>query len=130
MAVVSAGRPLLALSEVRGQVERIEIRTRPDQVGSSVRVIGRLVEFDAATACALIERGGERLRIDVREMPDARFQLGSMLQFIGEAKRSGDDAPDDVYVRARVVRNADNVDMAAYEKAVQLTREFVEQLET
>ena len=128
--MVSAGRPLLALSEVRDQVERIETRSGPSQVCSSVRVIGRLVEFDAASASALIERCGEQLRIDVREMPDARFQPGSMLQFIGEPKRSSADAQNEVYVRARVVRNVDNVDMAAYEKAVQLTRDFVEQLET
>ena len=125
--MVSAGRPLLALSEVRDQVERLE---SGDQDGSSVRVIGRLVEFDASKACVQIERCGERLRVDVSVLQGSRFQPGDMLQFIGEAYRSSAGAQDDVYVRARVVRNVDNVDMATYERAVQLTREFVEELET
>ena len=91
MAVVSAGRPLLALSEVRGQVERIESRTRPDQVGSSVRVIGRLVEFDAATACALIERGGCAKRM--RAAPVASWPIWATTWTVENWKQELGKAP-------------------------------------
>ena len=112
---VAHGRPLLELSEASRAV------------GSSVRVIGRLVEFDAAAAIALIEHRGEELTVDVSALGGCRLRKGELLQFIGEVfpGRHGASQP---YVRARIVRNVDNLDLPTYEKALLATREFIDEL--
>ena len=118
MSSVAAGKPLVGLGEVSRAV---------GTGGTSVRVTGRLVEFDTATACALIEHQGEELSIDVSALGGSRMRQGELLQFIGEAfpGRHGTSQP---YVRARIVRNVDNLDMQTYEKAVLATRAFIDGL--
>ena len=118
MSSVAAGKPLVGLGEASRAV---------GTGGTSVRVTGRLVEFDTATACALIEHQGEELSIDVSALGGSRMRQGELLQFIGEAfpGRHGKSQP---YVRARIVRNVDNLDMQTYEKAVLATRAFIDGL--
>ena len=118
MSSVAAGKPLVGLGEASRAV---------GTGGTSVRVTGRLVEFDTATACALIEHQGEELSIDVSALGGSRMRQGELLQFIGEAfpGRHGTSQP---YVRARIVRNVDNLDMQTYEKAVLATRAFIDGL--
>ena len=74
----------------------------------------------ASAAVAL----GSRLSIAAHE---AGMRQGELLQFIGEAfpGRHGTSQP---YVRARIVRNVDNLDMQTYEKAVLATRAFIDGL--
>jgi hypothetical protein len=115
MSSVAAGKPLIALGEASRAV---------GTGGASVRVTGRLVEFDAETACALIEHRGEELSIDVSALGGSRMLQGELLQFIGEAFPGRHGAPQP-YVRARIVRNVDNLDMQTYEKAVLATRAFI-----
>ena len=116
MSSVAAGKPLVGLGEASRAV---------GTGGTSVRVTGRLVEFDTATARALIEHQGEELSIDVSALGGSRMRQGELLQFIGEAfpGRHGTSQP---YVRARIVRNVDNLDMQTYEKAVLATRAFID----
>ena len=118
MSSVAAGKPLVGLAEASRAV---------GTGGTSVRVTGRLVEFDTAMACALIEHQGEELSIDVSALGGSRMRQGELLQFIGEAfpGRHGTSQP---YVRARIVRNVDNLDMQTYEKAVLATRAFFDGL--
>ena len=115
---MAAGKPLVGLGEAIRAV---------GTGGTSVRVTGRLVEFDIATASALIEHQGEELSIDVSALGGSRMRQGELLQFIGEAfpGRHGKSQP---YVRARIVRNVDNLDMQTYEKAVLATRAFIDGL--
>ena len=118
MSSVAAGTPLIGLGEASRAV---------GTGGTSVRVTGRLVEFDAATACALISHQGEELSIDVSALGGSRMRQGELLQFIGEAFPGRNGAPQP-YVRARIVRNVDNLDMQTYEKAVLITRGFIDGL--
>ena len=121
MSSVGAGTPLIGLGEASRAVGT------GGGAGTSVRVTGRLVEFDAATACALIEHRGEELSIDVSALGGSRMRQGELLQFIGEAFPGRHGAPQP-YVRARIVRNVDNLDMQTYEKAVLATRAFIDGL--
>ena len=121
MSSVGAGTPLIGLGEASRAVDT------GGGAGTSVRVTGRLVEFDAATACALIEHRGEELSIDVSALGGSRMRQGELLQFIGEAFPGRHGAPQP-YVRARIVRNVDNLDMQTYEKAVLATRAFIDGL--
>ena len=116
---VAAGTPLIELGEASRAVGTGR---------TSVRVTGRLVEFDAATACALIEHRGEELAVDVSALGGSRMRQGELLQFIGEAFPGRLGAPQP-YLRARIVRNVDNLDLQTYEKAVLTTREFIDGLE-
>ena len=94
--MIAFGHPCLSFAEVSGRV---------GGRSSSVRVIGRLTDVDVAAARATLERGDERLVIDVSALLGTRLVPGELLQFIGEAFASGQGAAD-VYVRARVVRCA------------------------
>ena len=94
-------------------------------VGRSVRVTGRLASFNPQEARALIKHRGEELWIDTSFLTGSRLQEAELLQFIGEAFAGGPPGEPDTYVRARVVRNVDNLDLEMYERAVLATRQFL-----
>ncbi|EPS69804.1 hypothetical protein M569_04960, partial [Genlisea aurea] len=88
--------------------------------GFSVRVIGKLVEYDVETAMAGIEDGDANLEVDTGHL-SLNFRVGSLYQFIGELQIQPHRK---VIVVARVGRIVDGLDMNLYHQSLQLLREF------
>lgn len=102
---------------------------------SSVRVIGRCVQVDALQKrMALAGRQqyqDQRLEVDTELIPDMRFAVDSLYQFIGELRWHSSDSHDGRPVlRARVGRQVDGMDLSLYEQAVRIRRAFLESTST
>ncbi|TMW67073.1 hypothetical protein Poli38472_012189 [Pythium oligandrum] len=110
-----------------GEIVQIaEVLRSPQLQNRSVRVTGRLESFDAARNLAVISFQGARMTVETNTMAmDGReMTVGSMYQFLGETHRIG-GGPDDVRLRARVLRNVDNMDIDLFLQALELRRQFL-----
>ncbi|GAB5356525.1 hypothetical protein AAMO2058_000297200 [Amorphochlora amoebiformis] len=87
--------------------------------GGSFRVTGRLEKYDAEREIATIvsKESKRSLKVKTDLLSDFRFDIGSLFQFIGEyhTKRG--------FIRARIGRNVNGMDMELYATAVKLCRE-------
>jgi len=88
--------------------------------GASLRVLGRLVSFDPASNTAVIEHDKHQLLINTELLDSFSYRVNSLFQFIGEydVSVSGD------FVKARIARNVDGMDLKLFEKALVLRRRF------
>nr|GMD66436.1 CST complex subunit TEN1-like [Ipomoea batatas] len=81
--------------------------------GASLRVTGKLQEYNVETDSAVISNG---LNISIRP--------GSIYQFIGELHIG---PSDEAILKARVGRNVDGMDLNLYHQSLQLLRNFVDE---
>lgn len=88
--------------------------------GASLRVTGKLQEFNLESAIAIIIDGGATLKIDTQHL-SLNFRVGSIYQFIGELRIQPDN---EGVLKARVGRNVDGMDLNLYHQSLQLLREF------
>lgn len=111
-SVVSYGA-LVTLEELRPSSPHF-------QNGTSIRVIGKLLECTVETAIAVVADGNATLKIDT-QLVKLNYRLGSIYQFIGELLLESDNEP---LLKARVGRNVDGIDLNLYRQSVQLLKEF------
>ncbi|KAL3505681.1 hypothetical protein ACH5RR_031063 [Cinchona calisaya] len=87
---------------------------------ASLRVTGKLQEYDLETAIASISEGNASLKIDTQHLK-VNLRIGSLYQFIGELLI---DTNNEAILRARVGRNVDGMDLNLYHQSLQLLRDF------
>lgn len=111
-SVVSSGA-LVILDELKPSSPQF-------QNGESLRVTGKLTDYSAETAVAVIADGSATLKIDTQHL-NLNYRLGSIYQFIGELFLVSDTEP---LLKARVGRNVDGMDLNLYYQSLQLLKEF------
>lgn len=87
---------------------------------ASLRVTGKLQEYDIETAIASIVEGNASLKIDTQHLK-VNLRIGSLYQFIGELLIG---PSNEAILRARVGRNVDGMDLNLYHQSLQLLRNF------
>jgi len=109
----------------------------------SVRVIGRMIYYDAERSSGIIEdeKQQQSLLVDVSLIKEFEFTLNSLIQFIGELEQHDDNYNEQAdrshnetthnnvldkrwILRARVYRCMSGLDMAVFEQVVLLRREL------
>ncbi|KAI3690085.1 hypothetical protein L2E82_48060 [Cichorium intybus] len=88
--------------------------------GASLRVTGKLQEYNVETAIAVIADGGATLAIDTQHLR-LNLRVGSLYQFIGELSIQPNN---DGILKARVGRNVDGMDLNLYQQSLKLLRQF------
>jgi len=104
---------ILMLDELRGNVKD----------GDSVRVLGRLQEYDPKNNRAVIEHNNVTLKIDTVFLESFPFKVNSMFQFIGEIETYNKE----MILKARVGRNIDEMDLILFERALKIRRDFLQE---
>mmetsp|Transcript_27038 Transcript_27038/g.46618 ORF Transcript_27038/g.46618 Transcript_27038/m.46618 type:complete len:114 (+) Transcript_27038:174-515(+) len=96
-----------------------EIVANPSEfVGQSVRVLGRVSEGQHQANRLCVEYQDALLFVNTSLLDNVSFREGSLYQFIGEIS-------SDLLLCARVSRCVDGMDLALYEKAVDIRRQFL-----
>ncbi|XP_009597153.1 CST complex subunit TEN1 [Nicotiana tomentosiformis] len=88
--------------------------------GVSLRVTGKLQEYNVGTAVAVIVDRNASLEIDTRHL-NLNLRVGSIFQFIGELHL---EPGHEAILKARVGRNVDGMDLNLYRQSLQLLRDF------
>ncbi|MFS7926841.1 hypothetical protein Hanom_Chr04g00301861 [Helianthus anomalus] len=88
--------------------------------GASLRVTGKLQEYNVETAIAIIADGGATLAVDTQHLR-LNLRVGSLYQFIGELSIQPDN---EGILKARVGRNVDGMDLNLYQQSLKLLRHF------
>ncbi|XP_074340255.1 CST complex subunit TEN1 [Apium graveolens] len=88
--------------------------------GASLRVTGKLQDYNVETAIAIINDGGATLQVDTQHLK-INFRISSIYQFIGELHI---DSPEEAVLKARVGRNVDGIDLNLYYQSLKLLQEF------
>ncbi|CAH9061520.1 unnamed protein product [Cuscuta epithymum] len=91
--------------------------------GASLRVTGKLQDYDVQTACAVVVDGNASLKIDTQHL-NVNIRPGSIYQFIGELHI---DPSNEAILKARVGRNVDGMDLNLYNQSLQLLRNFMDE---
>ncbi|KAM7485036.1 hypothetical protein LguiA_001045 [Lonicera macranthoides] len=89
--------------------------------GASLRVTGKLQDYNVETAIATIVDGSASLKIDTQHL-SLNLRVGSFYQFIGELHIQQPN--NEGVLKARVGRNVDGIDLNLYNQSLQLLREF------
>ncbi|WCJ24835.1 CST complex subunit TEN1 [Euphorbia peplus] len=89
--------------------------------GASLRVIGKLEEYNVETAIAIIADGNATLKIGTQHLRNLSFRIGSVYQFIGELVIQPEN---EAILEARVGRNVDGIDLNLYYQTLKLLRKF------
>ncbi|XP_065851987.1 CST complex subunit TEN1 [Euphorbia lathyris] len=89
--------------------------------GASLRVIGKLQEYNVETAIAIIADGNAILKVEAQHLRNLTFRIGSVYQFIGELVIKPEN---EAVLEARVGRNVDGIDLKLYHQTLQLLRQF------
>ncbi|XP_041469886.1 CST complex subunit TEN1-like [Lytechinus variegatus] len=112
---------ILRLSEVRERGPLI-------MAGKSVRVMGKLTQYDAVKQLAVIQaserNATHRLHVNTRLIEPFQSRIGSMFQFIGEMP-SEIKSESDMVLLARVVRCVDGIDVTMYYNACDVQRNYL-----
>eukprot|EP00457_Paulinella_chromatophora_P007479 gb/GEZN01007502.1/.p1 GENE.gb/GEZN01007502.1/~~gb/GEZN01007502.1/.p1 ORF type:complete len:178 (-),score=34.17 gb/GEZN01007502.1/:752-1285(-) len=111
----------------------------------SFRVFGRLVQYDAGEQRAILQHKVHQLEIDTKLIPDDfEFKRQCQYQFIGECTRNSSSEKKfadpilpnkaasksekvvmvPLLLRARVARSVEGMNLALFEKALELRRAF------
>ncbi|WMV09893.1 hypothetical protein MTR67_003278, partial [Solanum verrucosum] len=88
--------------------------------GISLRVTGKLQDYDVETAVAVIVDRNASLKVDTQHL-NINLRIGSIFQFIGELLLEPDN---EAILKARVGRNMDGMDLNLYRQSLQLLRDF------
>ncbi|KAJ0482484.1 hypothetical protein HanIR_Chr13g0654431 [Helianthus annuus] len=88
--------------------------------GASLRVTGKLQEYNVETAIAVIADGGATLAVDTQHLR-LNLRVGSLYQFIGELSIQ---PHNEGILKARVGRNVDGMDLNLYQQSLKLLRHF------
>ena len=101
-------------------------------IGKYVRVTGHAGLVDVDNCVVKLEHNGHFLYVDTSEVPASSLQLQSLAQFIGEIRAAnehgylrGNVGPDDFYMKARVFRVVDGLDMELYRQTIETRREYL-----
>ncbi|PON67011.1 CST complex subunit [Parasponia andersonii] len=89
--------------------------------GTSLRVTGKLQEYSAQTAIAMVVDGSAKLKVNTEHLRNLNLKLGSFYQFIGELLIQPDN---EAVLQARVGRNVDGINLDLYHQSLQLLRQF------
>eukprot|EP00128_Syssomonas_multiformis_P012478 Colp12_sorted_trinity150504_noHs@1116 len=113
MPVVQSGE-IITINELNAKPSSYNTRT--------VRITGRLREHDIHKNVVVLSAERERVEVDVLILGDFGWRINSLYQVIGEVElRSAKP-----FLKARVCRCVDGLDMKLYEQALELRRAFLE----
>mmetsp|Transcript_64348 Transcript_64348/g.119617 ORF Transcript_64348/g.119617 Transcript_64348/m.119617 type:complete len:129 (-) Transcript_64348:52-438(-) len=93
--------------------------------GASLRVTGDLEHLDLQQRRAWLNDRGAQLCVDVAEIDIGILREAKTLQFLGELveEASSEGLPQRV-LKARIARDVTGVDLALYERGLQVLRSF------
>ncbi|KAI8093329.1 telomere-capping, CST complex subunit-domain-containing protein [Halteromyces radiatus] len=111
MTTVSPGK-LVLLQDLIQDPQRYD--------NTSIRITGRLVNFQPANNIAIIEYKQSSLQLDT-ELIDIGMNTGTMVQCIGEVKY--DQQLGQLVLKPRIIRDVDSLDMNLFEKTVLLRQQ-------
>ena len=101
-------------------------------VGKYVRVTGHASQINVDSCTIKLEHDDYLLYVDTSEVPASSIQLQSLVQFIGEIRSAKEHnhlrdyvGPDDFYMKARVVRIVDGLDLELYRQTIDARREYL-----
>eukprot|EP00697_Spironema_sp_BW2_P011719 gnl/Spiro4/2753_TR1339_c0_g1_i1.p1 gnl/Spiro4/2753_TR1339_c0_g1~~gnl/Spiro4/2753_TR1339_c0_g1_i1.p1 ORF type:complete len:126 (+),score=20.76 gnl/Spiro4/2753_TR1339_c0_g1_i1:30-380(+) len=97
----------------------------PAMQNQSVRVFGRLVEFDPSSQIAVLNHQGHSLRVNTELIAGVVLKSDSQYQFIGEL-RGAEDTDGSLVLEARVCRLVDGIDLELFQQALQLRNQFLQ----
>ena len=122
-SIPESGEPLF-IEEVlqRTSVENLE--------GKSVRITGKLEEYDAGASTARLvdPQSGKSLLVNTVLIEPFSAKRGSLFQMIGELDCLNNR--NEVMMKARVVRCVDGLDMTMYRKALTAQWEYLSMRKT
>ncbi|KAK9664708.1 hypothetical protein RND81_14G062700 [Saponaria officinalis] len=101
-------------------LEELKPSSQHYQEGASLRVTGKLQDYNVESGVAIIADANATLMIDTQHVK-LQFRLGSIYQFIGELSLHSGFEP---ILKARVGRNVDGMDLNLYRQTLQLLKEF------
>lgn len=139
-----------ALAVKPGTIIMLEelVKTPPEKLeGQAVRVMGRLIHYDASKNVCVLEDTPVRphserhthlaptyqLNVDTSRLSKFKFKMGVMFQFIGDidvssnkerVKVEGGGPAPGIVLLARVARNVEGIDVNLFYKALQVRRTF------
>lgn len=70
----------------------------------------------------MLEHGGRSLTVDIGSLQPQAFEEDQLYVFIGEVLKA---EPGNYILSARVCRNVEGIDVALFEQALQLRRQFL-----
>ena len=99
----------------------------------SLRVTGFMRQMDISQGICRIEHDGHSVFVDTSLVPASSVALESLVQFIGEIKParehpffSGNTSDSDFYMKAKVLRVVDGLDLTLYEESLLARRDFLQ----
>ncbi|EGF78528.1 hypothetical protein BATDEDRAFT_90687 [Batrachochytrium dendrobatidis JAM81] len=108
---------IVMMSEVLAQPESM--------IGQTVRVLGRLKDYNVHKNIVQAEYKGQCMSIDTTLLGIFDYKLGSLYQWIGElASFTGHGG---IILHARILRNMDELDTALFEDTLKLRRAIMAQ---
>mmetsp|Transcript_25410 Transcript_25410/g.55248 ORF Transcript_25410/g.55248 Transcript_25410/m.55248 type:complete len:123 (-) Transcript_25410:766-1134(-) len=94
--------------------------------GHSVRIIGRLKQYDVLSGRAVVHHRESELKVDTILLRGVALTEGSLFQFIGELEKDQEHEEQSLILKARVGRNVEGMDLPLYEQAVVARREYLQ----
>ena len=102
-------------------------------VGKTIRITGFVRHIDVSMGIICIEHNGHSAYIDTSLVPASSVALESLVQFIGEIKPArehpffaGNTSDSDFYMKAKVLRVVDGLDLTLYEESLLARRDFLQ----
>jgi hypothetical protein len=121
------------MTERSGEIVMLkELHLDPNVISKYVRVTGFTGAMDVERNIVRLEHEDYVLYVDTSEVPASSLTEQSLAQFIGEIRAAKEHAhlrdnvgPDDFYLKARVFRLVDGLDLDLYRQTVEARREYL-----
>eukprot|EP00002_Diphylleia_rotans_P039435 TRINITY_DN9144_c0_g1_i1.p1 TRINITY_DN9144_c0_g1~~TRINITY_DN9144_c0_g1_i1.p1 ORF type:complete len:131 (+),score=35.53 TRINITY_DN9144_c0_g1_i1:44-436(+) len=91
-------------------------------VDRSVRVIGKVISFDADQKTATIEYQDSQLKLDLQTAVLTRFRVHATVMALGELVKEPEAG---VALRVRVVQDVSGIDLGLYDEVMEMQRRFL-----
>ena len=109
-----------------------ELYRDPNVISKYVRVTGYVEYANVETNLVQISHDGASLYVDTSEVPCSSLSKQCLAQFIGEVRQAKEHSElcdnvgsQDFYLKARVFRSVDGLDLALYQQAIEARREYL-----
>jgi hypothetical protein len=121
------------MTERSGEIVMLkELHLDANVISKYVRVTGFAVSVDVDHNIVQLEHEGHMLYVDTSEVPASSLTPQALAQFIGEIRPAKEHVhlrdnvgPDDFYMKARIYRIVDGLDMELFRQTVEARREYL-----